>query len=137
MGCVTIEVTSKPDADLWSDAAMHELSQQPDLLKVSLVIEPPCLFLDLGGELDLCTVKEVPQDAYAWRPDLTTVLVDLGELTFCDLSGLRALLTFRRIHEAQGRSVVVVRATPFVWRLMRLCGLTDRLELPRRVAAPV
>jgi anti-anti-sigma factor len=116
---------------------MQESPQQPDLLKASLIIESPCMFLDLRGELDLCSAKDVPLDAYAGRRDITDVLVDLGELTFCDLSGLRALLTFRRIHEAQGRSVVVVRATPFVWRLMRLCGLTDRLEFAQPAVAPV
>jgi anti-anti-sigma factor len=116
---------------------MYEQPEQPSLLKVSLALESPCLFLDLRGELDLANIHEVPLDAYASRPDLTTVLVDLGELTFCDLSGLRALLNFRRIHEAQGRSVVVVRATPFVWRLMRLCEITDRLESARPAGAPV
>lgn len=117
---------------------MHDPSERPSLLKASLVPEPPCLFLDLRGELDLSSVREVPRNEYASRPDLTTVLVDLGELTFCDLTGLRALLTFRRIHEAQGRSVVVVRARPFTWRLMRLCGITDRLEFaPTGNAVPV
>jgi anti-anti-sigma factor len=107
---------------------MHELSQQPSLLNVSFVPESPCLFLDLRGELDICTVEDMPRDTYSSRPDLTTVLVDLGELTFCDGSGLRALQNFRRTHEAQGRTVVVVRATPFVWRLLRLCGISDRLQ---------
>ena len=116
---------------------MHEQSERTSLLKVSLVPEAPCLFLELRGELDLCSVKEVPLDGYPTRRDLTTVLVDLGGLTFCDVAGLRALLSFRRIHEAQGRSVVVVRATPFIWRLMRLCGMTDRLEFARRESAPV
>jgi len=110
---------------------MHEPSQQPSLLEVSVVLEPPCLFLDLRGELDLSSVEEVPRDEYSWRHDLTTVLVDLGELTFCDSSGLRALLTFREIHEAQGRWVVVVRANPVIWRLMGLCGITDRLQFER------
>jgi anti-sigma B factor antagonist len=116
---------------------MHEQSERTNLLQVSLVPESPCLFLDLRGELDLCSVKELPRDRYSSRRDLTTVLVDLGGLTFCDIAGLRALMTFRRIHEAQGRSVVVVRATPFIWRLMRLCGMTDRLELARPASAPV
>lgn len=114
---------------------MSEPSQRPSPLKVSLIPEPPCLFLSLRGELDLGSVRDVPREDYSSRPDLTMVLVDLGELTFCDLTGLRALLTFRRIHEAQDRSVAVVRATSSVWRLMRLCGITDRLELP--VTAPV
>jgi len=104
-------------------------------LKASLVVESPCLFLDLGGELDLCSVNQLPREDYSSRPDLDTVLIDLGELTFCDLTGLRALLTFRRIHQEQGRTVVVVRATPFIWRLMRLCGITDRLEFARPAVA--
>jgi len=117
---------------------MHQPSEQPSLLQVSLDIEPPCLFLGLRGELDLCSVQEVPRDEYPSRRDLTTVLVDLGGLTFCDGSGLRTLLNLRATHQAQGRSVVVVRARPFLWRLMRLCGITDRLELVRTAAgAPV
>jgi anti-anti-sigma regulatory factor len=66
---------------------------------------------------------------YCSRPDLTTVLVDLGELTFCDGIGLRELLTFRRIHEAQGRSVVVVRVTPFIQLLMRILGINHWFEV--------
>ena len=116
---------------------MYKSSERTSLLKVSLVPEAPCLFLGLRGELDLCSVKEVPRDEYSSRRDLTVVLVDLGELTFCDLTGLRALLRFARIHQAQGRSVVIVRATPFMWRLLRLCGITDRLEFaqPSSLAA--
>jgi anti-anti-sigma factor len=107
---------------------MQEPSLRPSILRVSLIPEPPCLFLGLRGELDLSSVEQVPQDGYASRRDLTMVLVDLGELTFCDPTGLRGLLRFQRVHESQGRSVAVVRATPFIWRLMRLCGITDRLE---------
>lgn len=107
---------------------MHESSELPSMLEVSLVPESTCLFLALGGELDVASADEVPLDDFAERPDLTTVLVDLGELTFCDAAGLRSLLAFRRIHEARGRTVLVLRATPAIWRLMRLCGVTDRLE---------
>ena len=106
---------------------MPPLSSAPTMLMASLVCEPPCLFLDLRGELDLSCVHEIPMDAYASRPDLAMVLIDAGELTFCDVAGLRALLGFGRIHEAQGRSVAVVRASPVLRRLMRLCGFTDRL----------
>jgi anti-anti-sigma factor len=117
---------------------MHQPSQRPSIFEVSLVPEAPCLFLGLRGELDLCSAREMPRDAFSSRPDLTTVLVDLGELTFCDVAGLSALLTFRRLHEAQGRTVSIVRANPFIWRLMRLCGVTDRLECAEpATSAPV
>jgi len=112
-------------------------SQRPSLLQVSLVPESPCLFLSLRGELDLSSVDEVPRDDYFDRPDLTTVLIDLGDLAFCDVTGLRALVTFRRLQEAQGRSVAVIRANAFIWRLMRLCGITDRLDFERPAGTPV
>lgn len=116
---------------------MYRPSPRSTLLKASLVPEAPCLFLDLRGELDLSCIDQVPLDQYAARPDLTTVVIDLGELTFCDLTGLRALLGFARIHEAQGRSVAVVRATPVVRKLMRLCGVTDSLEVESPEATAV
>ena len=111
-------------------------TQRPGLLTVSLVPETPCLFLHLRGELDLSSEHQLPDDDHADRPDLTTVLVDLGDLTFCDCAGLRALVSFRQTHEARGRTVEVVRANPFVWRLMRLTGLTDRLQIAGAADTP-
>jgi anti-anti-sigma factor len=89
------------------------------------------MFLDLRGELDLYSARNMPQDAYSSRPDLTTVIIDLRELTFCDVAGLSALLTFRKLHEAQGRTVSIVGAKPLIQRLMRLCGVRDRPEAAR------
>ena len=110
---------------------MNKPSPRPGLVQVSLSPESPIRFLGLRGELDLSSIGEVPRDAYAERTDLTTVLVDLGELAFCDVTGLRALVELRREQEAQGRSVSIVRANPFIWRMLRPCGLTDRLDFER------
>jgi anti-anti-sigma factor len=117
------------------NAPTREQSGRSNLLNSSLVAFPPCLCLSLRGELDLSSAGDLPQETFASRRDLTTVLVDLGDLTFCDASGLRALLACARRHRALGRSVVVVRATPIMWRLMRLCGVTDRLRSVRPVRA--
>lgn len=117
------------------NAPTREQSGRSTLLNSSLVAFPPCLCLSLRGELDLSSAGDLPQETFSTRRDLTTVLVDLGDLTFCDASGLRALLAFARRHRALGRSVVVVRATPIMWRLMRLCGVTDRLRSVRPVRA--
>lgn len=107
---------------------MHNPMQRPGILKVSLRPEPPYLVLDLRGELDLSSVDLVPRDDYASRTDLTMVLLDLGALTFCDVTGLRALHNFRRIHEGRGRSVEVVRTNRSIVRLMQICCLTDRMQ---------
>lgn len=114
---------------------MHQPSQRPTIFEVSLAPEPPCLFVDLRGELDLYSAREMPMEPYAGQPDLTTVLIGLGELTFCDVAGLSALLTFCRLHEAQGRTVSISGASPFIRRLMRLCGVAHRLEPVRAASA--
>jgi anti-sigma B factor antagonist len=110
---------------------MHQPSQRPSIFEASLVPEAPCLFLELRGELDLFSAKDMPRDAYSSRPDLTTVLVDLSELSFCDVAGLSALLNFRKMQEAQGRTVTIVGARPLIQRLMRLCGVRDRPAIAR------
>lgn len=112
---------------------MHEPSQPIGVFdfEVALVPDPPYLSLGLRGELDLFTARRMPRDPYSSRPDLTSVLVDLGGLTFCDVAGLSALLAFRRLHEAQGRSVSIIGANPCIRRLMHLCGVKNRPESAR------
>jgi len=116
---------------------MPDTSQRPTYLQVSLVPDHSSLFLSLHGELDLCSSRQLPRDAFAGRWDIRTVRIDLGDLEFCDCAGVRALLAFRRIHAAQGRSVEIVRATPFIWRLLDLCDVSDHLEVSRSSATAV
>lgn len=114
---------------------MSDSTQRPTYLHVSLVPDHSSLFLTLRGELDLCSARQLPRDAYALRWDIKTVRIDLAELEFCDSAGVRALLAFRRIHEAQGRTVTIVRANPFIWRLLELCGVSDHLATAHRAAS--
>jgi anti-sigma B factor antagonist len=114
--------------------AMLDSSRRPTYLHVSFVPDHAHLFLTLRGELDLWTARQLPREAHAMRPDLGSVRIDLGELEFCDSAGIRALLAFRRIHERQGRTVTIVRATPTVWRLLEMCGVTDHLVVEHPTA---
>lgn len=118
---------------------MHDTTSRPAQLATSLTTSSPCLCLQVRGELDLHTADQLLADAFPERPDLTTVLVDLGDVSFCDSAGITALLELSERERARGRSVVVVRATPFIWRLMRLCGVTDRMTslLPAQALAAV
>ncbi len=118
---------------------MHDTISRTAQLTTSLTTSSPCLCLAVQGELDLHTADQLWEREYTTRPDLTTVLVDLGDVTFCDSAGISALLELSERQRARGRSVVVVRATPFIWRLMRLCGVTDRMTSlrPLQALAPV
>lgn len=114
---------------------MDDTTARPAQLTTSLTVSAPCLCLRVRGELDLCTADQLLHADHPAQPDLTTVLVDLGDVTFCDSAGITALLALGERQRAQGRSVLVVRATPFLWRVMRLCGVTEQLTPLRRAAA--
>ncbi|WP_369133677.1 STAS domain-containing protein [Modestobacter sp. I12A-02662] len=49
--------------------------------------------------------------------------VDAADVTFCDAGGLRALVVGRRLLQAGGRDLRVLRASRCVGRLLALAGL--------------
>jgi len=99
-------------------------------LSASVLHDDGVALLTLGGELDLevlplvrRSVEEVLQDG------LRVVVVDLTGLTFCDSSGLGALLrASRTVRELGGRCLVAGARGP-VLRLMSLTDLGRVLEL--------
>ena len=92
---------------------------------ISLRVEPPFLIVRLRGELDLSNAGDLRAAGHLHQQDPTTVLLDLGELTFCDCAGLRALLRFREAHVARGRDFGAVHIHPRVRHLIELCGASD------------
>lgn len=55
------------------------------------------------------------------------VEVDLAQLTFCDSTGLSALLACVRITQARGGSARVVNPNPNVTTVLVVAGVFDRL----------
>jgi anti-anti-sigma factor len=72
------------------------------------------------GELDEFTGAELAARLAA-RPDVR--IVDLGEVSFVDSAGLRALLVARQERVDDGFSLVVRRSSGAVRRVMRLAGI--------------
>lgn len=62
----------------------------------------------LSGELDTAGARELTILVELGTEDVAVVVLDLTGLTFINSIGMRALLSARRICEAQGREVVVV-----------------------------
>jgi anti-anti-sigma factor len=73
------------------------------------------------GELDEATGAELER-LLSERPDVASV--DLGEVSFVDSAGLRALLVARQRLQAAGRDLVVRRSSGAVRRVMRLAGVS-------------
>ena len=82
----------------------------------------------VAGELDLSTAARLCRaiDAAAaarWRPRVT---IDLTELTFCDSTGLRALIgAVREVEVRGGRAALVLTSGGTLDRLLQLTGLDE------------
>ncbi|MGK5684105.1 STAS domain-containing protein [Actinoplanes sp. URMC 104] len=87
------------------------------------------IHLSVAGEIDLATIEEFEEAlARAVAVDGTPrILVDFGDVGFCDSSGVAAL--DRAYHEAAVRGVAlrVIRLQEGVHRLLEVTGLLDSL----------
>ena len=87
----------------------------------------------LRGELDLATApllhKSVDDLLAGNGQHRSLVLVDLAELTFCDSSGLRALLEIRERCHRVGTSLRLTNVPANVHRVFELTGTTGVLNI--------
>jgi anti-sigma B factor antagonist len=87
--------------------------------------------IELHGELDLDTAPELTEqlDAVTNR-GAVLVIVDLGDVTFLDSSGLRALVNGARTIEESGGRLLIEGASGAVARVLELTDLLRRLAAP-------
>ena len=79
----------------------------------------------LLGQLDVAQSAMLVDAAMALRQcDLAAVSFDLGEVTFVDTAGYRALLHAAAIITAGGAEVRITRQSPALQRLQSLWALT-------------
>jgi anti-sigma B factor antagonist len=87
-----------------------------------------CTVVALEGELDMSTADQL-------RDDLMTlievnkghIVLDLGELRFCDSAGLAVFVKAHNHLDGAGRRLAVARPTPVVARILDLSGLAQVL----------
>jgi anti-anti-sigma factor len=85
--------------------------------------------LRLVGELDMSTVALLSQVADGLiRDERAEITVDLGELTFMDSTGLRALLQLRGDAQANDANLTLVPGPDAVMRILRIAGMEDSFE---------
>jgi anti-sigma B factor antagonist len=79
--------------------------------------------LALRGELDVATVPRLAEPLReALAAGKTAVVIDLGELTFLDSTGLMVLLNGLRRVVRQGGNLAIVCTNPTVLRLFDITG---------------
>jgi anti-anti-sigma factor len=86
----------------------------------------------LSGELDMATAASLElelQSAEATRPPV--LVLDLEELNFMGVSGLRSILDAARRARRDGRHFVVTNPVPQISRLFELTAIDQSVELMR------
>lgn len=95
----------------------------PQSFDIDVVLEAGELVVRASGELDLNSRSVLVEKATAPLTNVVErVVVDMGDVTFCDSSGLAALLDIRRVAGGAG-TTMVLRNVPAP--VARLLDLTD------------
>ena len=87
-------------------------------------------YLVAEGDIDLMTAPTLAAAIEAAeRAGVPRLTVDMGGVTFIDVSGLRVLLSGARRAQAAGRRLAVARPNHMVRRLLELTAIDQTLEL--------
>jgi anti-anti-sigma factor len=83
-------------------------------------------YLSPQGRLDALTVPKFEEELREHlNQGAAYLLVDFGEVTYISSSGLRALLTARRLAKSQGGDVKLCRLSPRVYEIFEMVGFTQ------------
>src|SRR3954463_14202675 len=101
-------------------------------LQVSRSDDGRIIRLMLSGELDMSSATCLELELKVVEMRCPPVLViDLGQLRFMGVSGLRAILDAARRARRDGRHFVVTNPLPHILRLFELTAIDQSLELHR------
>jgi anti-sigma B factor antagonist len=101
-------------------------------LQVSRSDDGRIVRLVLSGELDMSTATSLELElslVEARRPPV--LVLDLAQLRFMGVSGLRAILDAARRARRDGRQLVVTNPVPHILRLFELTAIDQSVELLR------
>jgi anti-sigma B factor antagonist len=100
-------------------------------IAISLASDPA--LVSLRGELDLATApllhKHIDDLLDTNGQHRSLVLIDVGELNFCDSSGLRALLEIRNRCQRVGTNLRLTNVPANIRRILELTGTTSVLNI--------
>jgi anti-anti-sigma factor len=105
------------------------LSRENSLLEVIEVRDAGRVRVRLRGELDLASAPTVTECLRRLSERREQVLLDLDELAFIDMSGLRVILTAAEDASRDGWMFEVTRGSAPVRRLIALVRLDGQLPL--------
>ncbi len=91
--------------------------------------EPGTLILRVRGELDGASRDVVEPAVMAAIPTAYTVVLDLGDLTFCDSGGIAMLIAAQQKAQAEGHTLIIRNPSRMVARLLEISGIDQVLNI--------
>ena len=107
--------------------AFRPADPPPDFSWTARPQGPGVTRVSLSGELDMLSASCLGDALAAARGNMAVIL-DLGQLTFMDSSGLHAILTARNRLSEAGCRLVILRGSHQVQRVFEVSGVDGVLE---------
>lgn len=101
----------------------------PPRFTLGMLPEGHQLTLTLVGELDAATAPTLDLAVTKVGPGYQVILLDLTGLSFCDSSGLAALVRAHRHLEAEGRHLALTAVPERIRTLMAITGLDQVIDI--------
>ena len=93
------------------------------------------MVLEVDGELDLASTRNLEQALEdAWRRQPRLLVLELGNLRFVDMAGLRVLLAAAQRAEQQDTRLVLANVRDPVLRVMKLASVSSLFTILEDVA---
>jgi anti-sigma B factor antagonist len=102
-----------------------------DMLTMQVRHQSGYSIITVAGEIDIATAPELRERLAALADSGRPVIADLDQVSFIDVTGLRALAAAARLAAACGGGLHVVSAQQQVRRIFALTGLDRQLPLAR------
>ena len=109
---------------------MPEDAPRRSLLEI-VALPGPQTTVSLAGELDPATAPELEArlTALAADPAVTSVVIDLSQISFLDSSGLRVLVAANQDLRARSADLVLRGPSANVRRVLQVTGLSDLITV--------
>jgi anti-sigma B factor antagonist len=88
-----------------------------------------CLLIKVGGEIDHLTANAFRDRVISHCGTSRRIILDLQDVTFCDSSGLGALVGIWKAAMARDRRLVVSRPSPLCHRILQRTGLDEHIAI--------
>ena len=125
-----------PTSDLVDEPRAAAFARPP-LTCVRVRAADGAVRLKLAGELDVVTADLARDAVRIAQAESRSLICDLRDVAFVDLSGLRVLVDAAEHATLTGRRLRIDNCPPIVPRMLKLLGLEDalRIRVPRRAPA--